>query len=169
MYEANLLALLPRIAGLFGLPAPESVSDLMDQIRLDVLIRSISAALAGFVGSIGLVALYVAFMLVEQKTFVRKIDFLFPTSGKATAVRAALNDIESRIERYLWIKTLTSLATAGLSWLVLVLLGCQNASFWALVVSCSTTYRWWARSWVRSFQRCSCWFSSAASAHSSSR
>ena len=134
VYEANLLALLPRIAGLFGLPAPESVSDLMDQIRLDVLIRSISAALAGFVGSIGLVALYVAFMLVEQKTFVRKIDFLFPDLGKASAVRAALNDIESRIERYLWIKTLTSLATAGLSWLVLVLVGCQNASFWALVV-----------------------------------
>ena len=60
VYEANLPGLLPRIAGLFGLPAPESMSDLMDQVQLDVLIRSISAALAGFVGSIGLVALYVA-------------------------------------------------------------------------------------------------------------
>ena len=134
VYEANLLALLPRIAGLFGLPAPESMSDLMDQVQLDVLIRSISAALAGFVGSIGLVALYVAFMLIEQETFGRKIDILFPESGRSAAVRGALGDIERRIERYLWIKTLTSLATAGLSWLVLVALGCQNASFWALVV-----------------------------------
>ena len=134
IYEANLLALLPRIAGLFGLPAPESVGDLMEQIQLDVLIRSISAALVGFVSSIGLVALYVAFMLVEQETFGRKIDILFPDSARAATVRVALHDIESRIERYLWIKTLMSLATAGLSWLVLVALGCQNASFWALVV-----------------------------------
>jgi predicted PurR-regulated permease PerM len=134
VFEANLLAILPRIAGLFGLPAPESVGDLVNQIQLDVLIRSISAALAGFVGSIGLVALYVAFMLVEQETFDRKVDALFPSSLKAATARAALGQIERRIERYLWIKTLTSLATAGLSWAVLALIGCQNASFWALVI-----------------------------------
>lgn len=134
VFEANLLAILPRIAGLFGLPAPQSVGDLVNQIQLDVLIRSISAALAGFVGSIGLVALYVAFMLVEQETFDRKIDALFPSSLKAATARAALSQIERRIERYLWIKTLTSLATAGLSWAVLALIGCQNASFWALVI-----------------------------------
>src|SRR3954447_1569757 len=134
VYEANLLALLPRIAGLFVLPAAQSVGDLMGQIQLDVLIRSISAALAGFVGSIGLVALYVAFMLVEQETFARKVDVLFSSPAKAAAVRAALDDIERRIERYLWIKTLMSLATAGLSWCLLVVVGCQNASFWALLV-----------------------------------
>ncbi len=134
VFEANLLALLPRIAGLFGLPAPESVGDLVNQIELDVLIRSMTATLAGFVGSIGLVALYVAFMLVEQETFDRKIDALFADPGKAGAARAALGQIERRIERYLWIKTLMSLVTAALSWAVLALIGCQNASFWALVI-----------------------------------
>ncbi len=134
VYETNLLALLPRIASLFGLPAPQRVGDLMGQVQLDVLIRSISAALASFVGSIGLVALYIAFMLVEQETFPRKVDVLFPDPAKAAAVRRALADIERRIERYLWIKTLMSLATAGLSWCVLVAVGCQNASFWALLV-----------------------------------
>ena len=134
VFEANLLALLPRIAGLFGLPAPESVGDLVDQIELDVLIRSMTATLAGFVGSIGLVALYVAFMLVEQETFDRKIDALFADPEKAGAARAALGQIERRIERYLWIKTLMSLVTAALSWAVLALIGCQNASFWALVI-----------------------------------
>ena len=45
-----------------------------------------------------------------------------------------LDQIELRIERYLWIKTLMSLLTAALSWVVLALIGCQNASFWALIV-----------------------------------
>jgi AI-2 transport protein TqsA len=134
VYEANLLALLPRLAALLGLPPPESVADLVGQIDLDVWIRSIAAMLAAFVGSIGLVALYVAFMLIEQETFDRKIDALFPAPGKAAPVRSLLGRIEQRIERYLWIKTLMSIATAGLSWCVLALIGCQNASFWALII-----------------------------------
>ena len=133
-YEANLLALLPRLAGMFGLPPPASVGDLMGQIRLDAVIRSLSSVLAGLLGSLGLVALYVAFMLVEQETFDRKIGALFPTPERAAAARAALGQIERRIERYLWIKTLMSLSVAFLSWVVLSLIGCQNASFWALVI-----------------------------------
>jgi predicted PurR-regulated permease PerM len=134
VYEANLLALLPRLADLFGLPHPQSLGDLVGQIDLDVWIRSISSALAAFVGSIGLVALYVAFMLLEQETFARKIDALFPAPGKAASVRQLLGHIERRIERYLWIKTLMSVATAVLSWCVLAAIGCGNAGFWALII-----------------------------------
>jgi AI-2 transport protein TqsA len=134
VYEANLLALLPRIAALVGLPPPQSVSELVGQIHLDVWIRSVSAALAGFASSTGLVALYVAFMLVEQETFDRKVDALFPAPDKAVSVRAVFQEIERRIERYLWIKTLMSAATAALSWCVLAAVGCQNAGFWALVI-----------------------------------
>ena len=134
LYEANLLALLPRLADALGLPPPQSLSDLLGQIELDVWIRSLSAALAAFAGSIGLVALYVAFLLLEQETFDRKIDALFPASDEAASVRRLLGHIERRIERYLWIKTLMSVATAILSWCVLAAVGCQNASFWALVI-----------------------------------
>jgi predicted PurR-regulated permease PerM len=134
VYEANLLALLPRLADALGLPAPQSVGDLIGQIDLDVWIRSLSSALAAFVSSIGLVALYVAFLLVEQEIFDRKIDALFPAPDKAASVRRLLGQLERRIERYLWIKTLLSVATAVLSWCVLAAAGCQNASFWALVI-----------------------------------
>ena len=80
-------------------------------------------------------ALYVAFMLVEQETFDRKIDACSPAiRRRRAAARAALAHIERRVERYLWIKTLMSLVTAGLSWAVLALIGCQNASFWALLI-----------------------------------
>ena len=134
VYEANLLALLPRFADAFGLPPPQSLSELVGQIDLEVWIRSISSALAAFVGSVGLVALYVAFMLFEQETFDRKVDALFPAPDRAASVRKLLGHLERRVERYLWIKTLVSLATAVLSWCVLALVGCDNASFWALVI-----------------------------------
>jgi AI-2 transport protein TqsA len=134
VFEANLQALLPRFAAALGLPDPESLGQIVGQIDLDLLIRAVAATLASFVGSIGLIGLYVAFMLLEHESFHTKIDRLFPQPAKAASVRAALGDIERRIERYLWIKTLMSLLTAVLSWCVLAVIGCQNAGFWALLV-----------------------------------
>ena len=134
IYEANLMALLPRLADMVGLPHPESLRAVVGGVELDVLIRGIASTMVSFVGSLGLVGLYVAFILLEQGSFMRKIDALFPDRERARAVRAIVGQIELRIERYLWIKTLMSLLTAGLSWVVLALIGCQNASFWALIV-----------------------------------
>ena len=75
-----------------------------------------------------------AFMLLEQATFDRKIDALFPDPVRAASVRRLLGQIEQRIERYLWVKTIFSLATAVLSWCVLTAVGCQQAGFWALII-----------------------------------
>lgn len=134
LFQANLLALIPRVADILGLPAPTSLSQLIGQIELDAWIRGLAATLASLAGNLGLIAIYVAFMLVEQRTFDAKIDALFPDPEKAARVRKILGHIERRIERYLWIKTLMSLATGFLSWVVLVAVGCQNAAFWGLVV-----------------------------------
>jgi predicted PurR-regulated permease PerM len=133
-YEANLLALLGRGADMLGLPQPASLGPLVGQIDVDVWIRRISIALAGFVGSIGLVALYVAFLLLEQASFDRKVDALFPDPLKAASTRRLLAQLGRRVERYLWVKTVFSVATAALSWCVLAAVGCNQASFWALII-----------------------------------
>jgi predicted PurR-regulated permease PerM len=134
VYEANLRLLVLHVADVLDLPHPQSLTELVGQVDLAASIRSVSATLAAFVGSIGLIALYVAFMLLEQEMFDRKIDALFPAPGEADSIRRLLGRIERRIERYLWIKTLMSLATAVLSWGVLAAVGASNASFWALII-----------------------------------
>jgi AI-2 transport protein TqsA len=49
-------------------------------------------------------------------------------------LRQSLVEIEHRIERYIWIKTLVSLVTAVLCWVVLAYAGVNYASLWALVI-----------------------------------
>lgn len=134
IYQANLLALLPHLANLIGMPPPESLGPLVGQINLAVWIRTISFAVVSFTSNIGLVALYVAFMLFEQATFDKKISALFPEPQKAASVRGLLSLIEARVERYLWVKTIFSLATAALSWCVLTAVGCNQPGFWALII-----------------------------------
>lgn len=132
--EANLIELLPRLADSLGLPHPPNAAQLFAEIDVDVWIRNLSATMAGLASNIGLVALYVAFMLFEQESYDRKIKALFPDHAKADRMRRLLGQIERRIERYLWVKTLFSIAIAFLSWGVLTAVGCQNAGFWGLVI-----------------------------------
>ena len=134
LYEANLLALVARVAVLFGLPHPQSVWRRWSGRSISPSGSAPSRWRARVRGNIGLVALYVAFMLLEQATFDRKIDALSPIRCRAASVRRLLGQIEQRIERYLWVKTIFSLATAVLSWCVLTAVGCQQAGFWALII-----------------------------------
>ncbi|MFO1038839.1 MAG: AI-2E family transporter [Geminicoccaceae bacterium] len=133
-YEQNLSQVLPHIAATFGLPAPPRLGEMLGHIDIGAWIGSISTTLGAFAGNIGLVALYVAFMLFEQESFDRKIDRLFPDPARAAEVRRLLGHMERRIERYLWIKTILSVLAAVLSWFVLLAVGVDYAAFWALIV-----------------------------------
>lgn len=132
-YEAKLMALLPALADELGL-TPPTFAELLGLIELDVWIRRIAGMMVTFTSNIGLVILYVAFLLLEQHMFDAKIDALCREPGQAAQVRQVLGQIERRVERYLWIKTIFSIAVALLSWCVLYVAGIANPGFWGLVV-----------------------------------
>ena len=132
-YEANLLALVARVAVLFGLPHPETLAPLVGQIDLAIWIRTISLTLLSFASNIGLVALYVAFMLLEQATFDRKstpFSRIRSARPRSAGCSARSSSASSAIcgSRHLQPRH------GGLSWCVLTAVGCQQAGFWALII-----------------------------------
>lgn len=134
LYQENLQKLsqnLPSWAGLGSIPTLE---ELISRVNIGDLIGQVTSAFGALLGNAGLVGLYVMFLLLEQATFERKIDALFTKPGRADQVRAILAATEQRIERYLWIKTLMSLLTAGLCFIVLSLVGVDYPGFWALII-----------------------------------
>lgn len=133
-YEANLRLLIDRATHLFGTVEMPTLAQLLERINLASLITALSGALAGLVGNAGLVALYVMFLLAEQSSFDGKMQRLFPDAAQRERVSDLLADIERRIERYLWIKTVVSILTAILCWGVLAYVDVDYAGFWALTV-----------------------------------
>lgn len=132
-YQANLIDLIERTTALFNIDEAV-VGELIGRIDVAELVFSITTGLGALIGNVGLIALYVAFMLLEQRNFDQKIDRLFADARQAAALRQSLYEIEHRIERYIWIKTLVSLVTAVLCWVVLARAGVNYASLWALVI-----------------------------------
>jgi len=114
----------------FAAKLREAVQNIELFSRLPGLIGSAGSLLA----TVALVVLYIGFLLLEQGRLGPKIDRLAETPERAHQIRQALHDITESIRRYLWIKTLLSFVTAGISYGVLKALGVDFAETWALVI-----------------------------------
>lgn len=123
---------LPSLAADIGLQLPANLEDMLARVGFGQLLAQTATALTSVAGSAGLIAIYVLFLLLEQRGFERKLDHLFAEPVSAARTRNVLEQIERRIETYLRIKTFMSLLTGGSSYVVLAIFGVDFAGFWAL-------------------------------------
>ena len=133
-YQQNLRQLLEAATAYLGVrPLPNSV-EIMRNIDVGQLLSGLATTLSGLLGDAGLILIYVGFLLVEQRTFGVKLHALIPDRHRATAIQGVIDEISRQIQFYVWIKTLTSLLTGGVSYVVLTLVGVDFAGFWAFVI-----------------------------------
>lgn len=133
-YEANLDRMVAAVADWIGLgPAPD-VAQMLQGIDFQTVVGRIATALSGLVANAGLILIYVAFLLVEQKAFDAKLRALYPDPGRLARVRRLLTAISEQVQTYILLKTLTSLFTGGVSYVILLSVGVDFAEFWALII-----------------------------------
>jgi predicted PurR-regulated permease PerM len=133
-YKVNLERMLDKLMLWTGLKQLPSVGQLADQIKFGPAISHLVSALTGVLGNTGLILIYVGFLLVEQKTFSRKLDYLITDPQNRASTEALLSRIQSDIQTYISIKTLMSLVTGLLSYGILILVGVDFAGFWAFTI-----------------------------------
>jgi predicted PurR-regulated permease PerM len=133
-YEANLRLLATRLAGAIGLEELPRLQILFEGVTLTTLVRGLAGAVAGMLGSLGTVAIYLAFLLLEQQSFSKKIAALFPDVGRRALAHRILHRIGGEIQTYVWLKTVTSLLTGAASYAVMKAVGVDLAEFWALLI-----------------------------------
>ncbi len=133
-YQVNLEKIIDRVAAAFGFEQAPSVAQVADQINFGDAMRNFASAIAGFAGGAGIILVYVMFLLIEQQTFDKKMRALFPDPEREARVRKLLQHMQKRIQTYIWIKTLMSLATGGVSYVVLIVVGVDLAEFWAFII-----------------------------------
>lgn len=133
-YQRNLESLLERIYGSVGIEQAPTVSSLIGNIEVAPMISGVAGTLAGIVGSAGIVLVYLVFLMVEQNSFDKKIANLARDPVREKRLRTIIEQISQDIRRYVWVKTLTSLATGGISYIVLTAVGVDFAEFWGFVI-----------------------------------
>jgi len=133
-YEQNLRLLAEGAGQRIGLEYVSRVRALFDGLDFTNWVRRLAGAAGGVIGSIGTIAIYVTFLLLEQHSFNQKVSMLFPDAARQALVRRILQRIGNEVQTYVWLKTLTSLLTGVGSYLVMKIAGVDFAEFWALLI-----------------------------------
>lgn len=133
-YEANLDRLAVQFGKLIGNDIIASFDKMISDIPVAQVLTRVAGTIASMASQFGIVLVYVMFLLVEQQAFNSKIRALFPDGERERRVRALLSDIQREIQTYVWIKTLMSVLTGGISYVVLIAVDVSFAEFWAVFI-----------------------------------
>lgn len=133
-YQRKFEGLIERVAPVFGFDQVPRLPELLKRFNIAPLIGTVAGTIAGLMGNIGLVLVYLLFLFVEQAAFETKIKALFPHPDRRERVRRILRAINEDTRKYMRLKTAMSGTTGLCSYIVLSLVGVDYAAFWAFVI-----------------------------------
>ena len=133
-YEERLKSIVADFAQWLGPAYSAKVREVLGKIELTKHAAGVFATAQSLILNSILVVLYVGFLLAERDQVSQKIASLFPDRTQAREIDRMLSAISDGIRRYIWIKTLVSIITGGLSYGVLRSLGVDFAETWSLLI-----------------------------------
>lgn len=89
---------------------------------------------SSLVGDMVLVFIYVAFLIVSAGAFSKHLDEIFKRPKDRTRARLIGQEIRRTMEQYLWVQTALSIVSTLLTYVTLLIIGLDNALFWAFVI-----------------------------------
>ena len=138
-YQDSLLNSIQSLAVTLGLESEPSWKSLRQQFLAQVSIQRLVGGTLGSVLSIVatliVVFLYVAFLLVEQRSFAAKIKNISDDPGQVAFIRQMITNVNGKIGTYLALKTLLSVVLGILSWAIMAFFGMEFAVFWGVLIA----------------------------------
>ena len=137
-YETSLLNAIQAAAQRLGMEdAPTWATlrrDLLAQISLQRAIGTTFASVSAIAGSLVVIFLYGAFLLLEKRSFAAKIDGVSSDPDRVARLRRIIADVNGKIGTYLALKTVVSVVQGLVAWAVMAYFDLQFAPFWAVLI-----------------------------------
>ncbi|MEQ9812847.1 MAG: AI-2E family transporter [Azospirillaceae bacterium] len=133
-YTANLNQVLIDLSGVLGVDVSRHLEGLVESIDVQALVSEMALEVASVVGSVGLIIIYVAFIAFETSYFQRKINLMVGNPERRAATAALIRRIQADIRTYVLVKTVMSVLTGGITWIVLMIVGLDFAFLWGFII-----------------------------------
>lgn len=127
--QTKLTELGAYLSGTIGLRFDANLLPNITQVA-----ANIGSSVAGIAASMGMIVVYMIFMFVEQSTFNRKFNAMFPNKRQSKKLRYILDSVDSNMKKYLFIKTAISIVTGVASFIWLYAIDVEFAGVWAFIV-----------------------------------
>ncbi|MEM9145345.1 MAG: AI-2E family transporter [Pseudomonadota bacterium] len=134
VYQENLKTMLADLAAAVGMSGPMEVQGLLGQIELSDVAVGLAGSALGFVSSLIVVLVYVAFIFVEAGQVEAKLHALAAEPKRFARLSDTARRIRREIETYLGVKCIIGAAQAVPTLIVLWAIGVDGAAMWAAVI-----------------------------------
>jgi len=126
--------ILRDVSALVGVTTPPTTTDLIAQIDVRGYLMTVAGQAQGVVGGAVFVMIYLGFLLASQNGFRRKLVNMFPDRTARTEALEVFQRVRGGVEGYLWVQTVTGVMICAAAWILMRIVGLQNAEFWTFVI-----------------------------------
>ena len=135
-YRDALPAVTENIKGYIGVDLfPVADAILPSEQEMGEVFSRMLYGSVNFVRSIGMVAIYLIFLLLERSSLEKKLPIIFAGAVKLKKdATPLLQKILNKVRTYLLLKSMTSLITAVAGYLLMLYVGLEFAGVWAIML-----------------------------------
>ncbi|HQN50067.1 MAG TPA: AI-2E family transporter [Phenylobacterium sp.] len=133
-YLPKLNALIAKVSVLAHLDVAPTLDELINRLNPSKYLGDVAKGFQNFASNAVFILIYLGFILASRRSFERKLVSLFGGRARRHEAMEAFLRIRDGVEQYLWVQTVTGLMIAVASWAVMVVVGLDNAVFWAFLI-----------------------------------
>jgi len=133
-YAERFQNLIERIEFLLGARIIGAVERAIAEVDVGAWVSNLASGASGFLASVSLVMLYLAFLWAERQAFAAKLPLLAANQAGAARISAVLHSISDSIKQYMLINAFTSAMSGAVAYVIFRLVGLDFAATLALIV-----------------------------------
>lgn len=133
-YQERFLTTMKEVDSHFSVDLSEHLDKWASKISLKGIFVAFYGVFTSFTSNMFLIVLYVIFLFLEQQVMRPKLKALFRKKEHLKVADSILSQIEQDTQTYVGIKTLMSLVTAVICWLIMKGVGLDFSEFWAILI-----------------------------------
>ena len=134
-YDTNIGSIVESLSLYLSVDLVETLKVQLGNINFGNILSLIFNSLTELFGNLFMIIIYVLFIFLEEVNFHKKLLLAFSTKNKQDKISTVIDEIEASVTNYLGLKTLVSLSTGFLSYLVLLFIGIDAPIFWAFLIT----------------------------------
>ena len=134
-YDENLSHIIKKINTSFGVDIRAYIQTKSNELNIGKIAETLFDAISNIISSTLMIVIFTIFIFIEETHFDKKLkQFLSESTSNYKNLNKTLNKIEWSVAKYLGIKTMSSLLTGLLSFIMFYICDLNFAIFWAFLI-----------------------------------
>ncbi|HSH20197.1 MAG TPA: AI-2E family transporter [Draconibacterium sp.] len=133
-YQANIDQITVGLNSYFNIDVATMVENFAKNFEFAQVFSELLSAFTAVLGNTVTILLYLFFLLLEEKLFPIKLKAMYTNKSELNKIEMIIEKIDKSITNYVALKTVISIITGGLSYVVLLFIGLDAPFFWAFLI-----------------------------------